>query len=79
MISSLTLLYTQINSSFITALKILSENNEDITVDQTIFLLSTIVNNQLIQSPEPVFINFTKVSIIIILYDILDYYSILKM
>ena len=43
------------------ALKILSENNEDITVDQTIFLLSTIVNNQLNQSPEPVSINFIKV------------------
>ena len=59
--SSLTLLHTQINSSSITALEILSENNEDITVDQTIFLLSTIVNNQLIQSPEPVSIDFTKV------------------
>ena len=43
------------------ALEILSENNEDITVDQTIFLLSIIVNNQLNQSQEPVSINFTKV------------------
>ena len=77
--SSLTLLHTQINSSSITALEILSENNEDITVDETIFLLSTIVNNQLIQSPEPVSINFNKVYIIIIFYDILDYYSILIM
>ena len=43
------------------ALEILSENKEDITVDQTIFLLSTIVNNQLIQSAETVSINFIKV------------------
>ena len=46
------------------ALEILSENNEEIAVDQTIFLLSTIVNYQLNQSPEPVSINFTKVCII---------------
>ena len=46
------------------ALEILSENNEDITVDQTIFLLSTIVNNRLNQSSEPVSINFTMVCII---------------
>ena len=59
--SSLTLLHTQINSSSLIALEILSENNEDITVDQTIFLLSTIVNKQLNQSQEPVSINFTKV------------------
>ena len=43
------------------ALEILSENNEDIPVDQTILLLSTIVNNKLIQSPEPFSNNFKKV------------------
>ena len=43
------------------ALEILSENNEDITVDQTVFLLSTIVNNWLNQPSEPVSINFIKV------------------
>ena len=46
---------TQISTSPLTALELLSQNNEDITVDQTILLLSTIVNNQLNQAPEPVF------------------------
>ena len=47
--------HTQINTSPLTALKLLSQSYEDVTIDETIFLLSTIVNSQLHQSPEPLF------------------------
>ena len=61
---------TQISTSPLTALELLSHNNEDITVDQTIFLLSTIVNNQLNQSPQPLF-NMVYIYIYIYIYIIL--------